>query len=108
MRGAYHLQGKTRTSSWKIKWVTSFRLEHFVNHRPLVGEIKLFAFFSVFQSLSLSSSAKFSHGMFMQEISNQMVCVNGKYPSTSNSFSMQVVAPHYFNGMSKVGGGGER
>ena len=95
--GTYHLHGKTGNLSWKIKWFAPFRLERFRKY-GLWFEVILF--FCTFKSLwlmwndilysdSLSRNMAVHCLIFMPEISNQTVFVNGKHPCLFNAFSKE-------------------
>ena len=49
-RGTYHLHGRTRHSSWKIKWITTFHLESFRKCGSGGGGYNVCALLSLFPS----------------------------------------------------------
>ena len=88
---SYHLHEKTGNPSWKIKWFALFRLGSF---RKYGLRFEVMLFFCSFKSLKLmwidNGNVAFKCLMFMPEISNRMVFVNGKHPGIQKSRLNQV------------------
>ena len=82
----YHLQGKIRNFSSKIKWLAYSVLEASENMGCDLRRCNFLRFSVCSADLDISCSGSFSHLVkfcsftFMHKISTRVVCLNGKHP----------------------------